>query len=543
MTRSRTRWPAQRTQVRAVASAWVAALLFANLFLSSGMASAGGIERCRVRQLTETYGLSSGFRDHSLSGDGTQLAMGTRSDLTGQNPDHRPKVFVYNTLTGGVDQVPPTRGGEAGDPQISADGSTVLFTAGPIFRYDVSLGQTTRLTPPGSLVGAPAVSADASVIAYVKDVDRGFFMPFSVVITDGATSTTTELPAGLNSQYEARALRPAVSPDGTRVAYLGSNDPTGGNADGSFEVFVHDRTTETTVQATSTPGRNVGAPQFIEDGAKVAFLSNGEFAGPNPPHELHWYIYDLATDTISRMMSDLGAEGFISEDGGRIAYRADTNIHGANPDETDELYSYDTATGETTQLTAMTDRTFDNIYGVSLSRDGSTMAFVSDADLTGNNPDHNSEFFLATTCGPPPRPDASIAVSGAGPFAGDDVYSSIPIPEQKQTIEVAPGQTRTFFVQIQNDRSITDSLKVHGVGSGSPGYRIRYRQGRTDITEEVRAGTFRTQQLEPGAVETIKIKITATSATSGSGRRVDLTARSTTNPLTPDTVRAKVTRT
>jgi len=111
------------------------------------------------------------------------------------------------------------------------------------------------------------------------------------------------------------------------------------------------------------------------------------------------------------------------------------------------------------------------------------------------------------------------------------------------TTTVTPGQTATFFVQAQNDRTATDRLTLRDVDTGSPGYQVRYRLGTTDITAAVQAGTYHTGPLEPGQSITIKIKVTALSAAPGSGHTVDLTATSRTNPVARDTVRAKVTRT
>jgi hypothetical protein len=97
-------------------------------------------------------------------------------------------------------------------------------------------------------------------------------------------------------------------------------------------------------------------------------------------------------------------------------------------------------------------------------------------------------------------------------------------------------------VNLQNDRAVTDRFTVRGADRGSPGYRVLYRRGSVDITAAVRAGTWRSGPIEPGEHVTIKVKVVAVGASAGSGRTVDVTMTSRTNPVAGDSVRARVTR-
>lgn len=470
------------------------------------------------------------------------MVFSSAANLTGQNPHKRVKVFLFDSTTDEISQLPPSPTAEGGTPEISADGTTVVYASGGIVAHDIATGAQTAVSPPESIDGAPSVSANGDVVTYLRDVTRGFLRPYTVQVTNLAMSTTIEIPAGMNVVFDARDIPPDISPDGTRVTYLGSNDPVGDNPDGSPEVFVHDLTTSTTRQVTSGPGRNVGAPRFVDDGTKLVFLTDGEFVGPNPPGEFHMLVHDIDAGTTTRM-SDLGTDGIISEDAGRILFTDDANRDGANPEESYELFSFEVTTGAATQLTAFPDRVTDTMSVSPPAADGSVIPFTSTADLTGGNPDHNYDLFVATTCGPPPRPDAAIATAKTGPYVGDDLYAATAMSIQEQVATIGAGQTRRFFVQIQNDRDIPDTFTIQGTAAGSPGYQVRFIDGRTDVTPAVRAGSYEIGPLEPGETATLKIKITATTATAASGRRVDLTARSITNPVTPDTVRARVGRT
>ena len=64
-----------------------------------------------------------------------------------------------------------------------------------------------------------------------------------------------------------------------------------------------------------------------------------------------------------------------------------------------------------------------------------------------------------------------------------------------------------FRVRIQNDGARADRIRVAATGSTS-GYRVRFFQGTSDITAEVKAGTYRTPTLAPGAFHGIKARVT-----------------------------------
>lgn len=104
------------------------------------------------------------------------------------------------------------------------------------------------------------------------------------------------------------------------------------------------------------------------------------------------------------------------------------------------------------------------------------------------------------------RPDARIGTAAAGPFAGDNVYSASGTGEGK-TISVSRGNSGTLYVDIQNDGLSADTLTVHGPGVAN-GFTPTYFHGATNVTSQVRAGTYSTGSLAPGAHVTIRVVIT-----------------------------------
>jgi hypothetical protein len=113
------------------------------------------------------------------------------------------------------------------------------------------------------------------------------------------------------------------------------------------------------------------------------------------------------------------------------------------------------------------------------------------------------------------RPDARIGTNAAGPFTGNNVYSSSAAGESK-TISVARGHSGTVYVNIQNDGLRDDTLEVTGPG-GSSGFTVTYFRGATNVTGQVLAGTFSTGSLARGASTTLRlvVHLSATSANTG----------------------------
>ena len=140
---------------------------------------------------------------------------------------------------------------------------------------------------------------------------------------------------------------------------------------------------------------------------------------------------------------------------------------------------------------------------------------------------------------PMKRPDARIATSATGPYAGNDVYSATGSGESK-SINIIHGHSGTLYADIQNDGVVATALTVKGAG-GSNGFTVSYFKGAVNITSAVLAGTYSTGSLAPGAHATLKIVMHAPS-TSGKAATFRVTASSSAgNPA--DAVLAKASST
>ena len=105
--------------------------------------------------------------------------------------------------------------------------------------------------------------------------------------------------------------------------------------------------------------------------------------------------------TAAPFFADDNREPTISDDGNLLAFISTRNLVSSvgNADGNPELFFYNIATDAFTQAT----KTQDAVLGVgatfqsnpSLSADGSTVAFLSSANLATNNADGNAEIFIA----------------------------------------------------------------------------------------------------------------------------------------------------
>ena len=137
------------------------------------------------------------------------------------------------------------------------------------------------------------------------------------------------------------------------------------------------------------------------------------------------------------------------------------------------------------------------------------------------------------------RPDGQIRLATA--FVGNDTYNTTGAGQTKATTVPGLG-TATFTARVQNDGDVWDTFTLRGQGTTTR-YTVTYKDGPTNITSRVVAGTYTVANLAPGATHDITILIRARAGTPV-GNRINrtLTTRSTNSPSTRDTVKATVSR-
>jgi Tol biopolymer transport system component len=114
-------------------------------------------------------------------------------------------------------------------------------------------------------------------------------------------------------------------------------------------------------------------------------------------------------DVVILAHRDVG-DARISGNGKVVVYSSDGDPFGTNADGNEELFAYGVKSSTTTQLTQTTDSDSES---PSVDQKGRRIAFRSDADFTGDNPDGSEEIFLLD------RSDGSIAQITNSPDSAD----------------------------------------------------------------------------------------------------------------------------
>jgi hypothetical protein len=167
-----------------------------------------------------------------------------------------------------------------------------------------------------------------------------------------------------------------------------------------------------------------------------------------------------------------------------------------------------------------------------------TGATAGPCSVTTTNPDGQTASATVLTTAKD-RPDGKIKRAGDPSYLGNDVYNLMG-SEQTAIGKRRAGTNVAFSIREQNDGNVSDRMVLEGPGN-RPGFTVRYFFGHTDITQQVIDGTYRTQRLIPGGVQTFRLRIHVAPGTSiDTVRSWLVTASSVHDPTKRDAVRAKV---
>ncbi|WP_405966381.1 hypothetical protein OG613_03265 [Streptomyces sp. NBC_00015] len=227
--------------------------------------SGAGVERISVAaDGTQGDGDSAGA---TITTDGRRIAFSSSAkNLTPANPAAGERVFVRDQRTSQTTLM-STVTSPIQRPVISGDGQYValwglLFRDTKAFLSQVSSGSTIGINCPGLSCSQPSLSADGRYIAQAATFNR----PPSrqrVEVRDWRADTT-ETVAEFDHTVSAR---PSISGDGRFVAYQ----------DGQAEdVFVWDRTDDTSSGPIEGPSKAATLVQLSKDGSKVVYLSGAD---------------------------------------------------------------------------------------------------------------------------------------------------------------------------------------------------------------------------------------------------------------------------
>jgi Tol biopolymer transport system component len=338
-----------------------------------------------------------------ISADGTKVVFESQaSDLVPNDTNGGSDVFVRDLRTGQTRLVSfDTTGSASGNnsslnPVISADGTKIAFES-----HATNL--TSTVEPNGALVDV-----------YVRDLSTG--------ITSLAATSTDGFPTGT-----AGSITPRFSPDGTRLAFVGSGlhplDTTLGLL--GPDIYVRDLTTGVvdlvTVNATNDGSGNdwsLDPGDFSPDGSQLAFTSPASNLVPGDTNQVaDLFVRDLAAHTTTLVSVNAAGTGAgnagteygasFSPDGHLLAFTSRaSDLVATDTNEASDVFARDLTAGTTSLVSinaAGTDSGrgtitgFNESSGPIFSPDGHSVAFTSYAsDFGPTDTDTDGDLFIDT---------------------------------------------------------------------------------------------------------------------------------------------------
>ncbi len=279
---------------------------------------------------------------------------------------------------------------------VAAAGGTDHFRA---IRANISGDPATFLQIAGSRLVTPAISQDGTRIAFASRDDllgTNSDGNSEIFLFDGArlSQVTNTSPGSLANRITNGNFQPSISDDGRYIAFSSNRDLAGQNSDGNLEIFVYDSNTSSFVQLTNSSGI-VGATdaKISGDGTTIAFIrDNG--VSPSTARDLLKQPRSSGPPTI--LISSVPSLAMtygraISDDGARVVYAAETATN------TTQVFMFDGRSGGAIrQMTALGARVTEVPLDPTISGDGSRIAFAARRTVSGagSNSDGGVELYV-----------------------------------------------------------------------------------------------------------------------------------------------------
>lgn len=305
------------------------------------------------------------------------------------------------------------------NPSLSGDGRHLVFesTAGVFgtggsagvraIRIDLSGGTSSFAQLAASRAPAAAISQDASRVAFASTNDplgSNADGNSELFLFDGGSlrQMTDTTPGDASQRTRDGSFQPSISDDGRLIAFASNRDLTNQNADGNFEIFIHDSATQSFTQVTNTHGVIGSTDAKISgDGSRVAFINDAAPAGQVASARRDLMLIAIRANPLSVdanaaprvVVAGVDQLAFtpgraISDDGKRVIYSA-TNSAGAH-----QVFLFDGRNNLLRQITALSRRVADVPLHPTISGDGSRIAFATRRNVNGGNTDGSVELYV-----------------------------------------------------------------------------------------------------------------------------------------------------
>jgi len=349
----------------------IVSILLLGLLLATTTASAAPGDTTRVSVASSGAQANGNSSTSSISADGRYVAFYSfANNLVSGDTNAASDVFVYDRITNTIARVSVASGGTQANnsssyPSISADGRYVTFHS-----YATNL------------VGGDTNGAQ------------------DIFVHDRIANTTTRVSVNSSdTQGNDDSYHPSISADGRYVTFESNatNLAVGGDTNGQYDVFMHDRVANTTMRiSVDSAGNEANGASFVSsisaDGRYVAFVSEADnLVGGDSNAKSDTFLRDVVLGVTIRVSVDSsGAEGnaasgypSVSPDGRYVAFFSSaSNLVSGDTNAQDDAFIYERSTGSVTRLSVDSNgfQGNGNSYGVSTSFDGRYVAFWSSAN-------------------------------------------------------------------------------------------------------------------------------------------------------------------
>ncbi len=298
------------------------------------------------------------------------------------------------------------------NPTLSGDGRRIAFESTEEFGGASSSGagfHTLRaeVTPDGaafsriaaSRAPAPAISRDGSRLAFAsrenltgENADGNS----EIFLFDGLRlrQLTHTSPRDAAQRIADGNFQPSISNDGNLLAFASNRDLTGANPDANLEIFIHDPATRQTTQITGTTG-TIGATdaKLSGDGTRLAFIRDNATAGGAASTQRDLLLHERANNSTRIIAKEVDALALTygratSDDGQRVVYAAQTAAR------TTQVFLYDGHHDQLRRITSLGSRAADVPLHPTISGDGSRIAFATRRNVNGGNSDASVELYV-----------------------------------------------------------------------------------------------------------------------------------------------------
>src|SRR4030095_9028973 len=285
------------------------------------------------------------------------------------------------------------------NPSIGADGTQIAFestedvagTGGPAgfraFQSNVSNPSPNFTQIARTRAVAPAISQDGSRIAFASAEDPLGTNPdrnSEIFISNG--SQLRQLTHTTASELLRRLIdgcfQPSISDDGNIIVFTSNRNLTGINPNLNSQVFLFEVSTNTVTQLTSIETAQATDAKISGDGNTLCYVERNSTSDRGDLLVLHNRLSG-ETQTIATYSSGLRLSygRAISDDGLRIAYSAPTGTNQA------QVFLFDASNHSALQITTLAARADDVALHPTISGDGKRIAFATRRDVIGSNSD------------------------------------------------------------------------------------------------------------------------------------------------------------